>query len=102
MLVQATYYAYIITNKNNSVLYIGVTNSIRRRVYEHKTKHNRNSFSARYNCNKLIYYEMFEVMDTAIAREKELKKWQRNWKEDLINTSNAEWNDLAKDWYEGE
>jgi len=87
------YYIYIITNKNNSVLYTGVTNDLNRRIYEHKNKLIR-GFTSKYNINKLIYFEHFSNINDAIQREKRIKKWKREWKENLINSVNPNWNDL--------
>jgi putative endonuclease len=77
------------------VLYIGVTNSIERRVQEHKTHLNPRSFTARYNVEKLVWYEAHDSILAAIAREKQLKDWNRAWKERLIREMNPEWKDLA-------
>lgn len=85
---------YIVTNRLNSVLYIGVTNDLNRRIIEHKAKMNEKSFSARYNLNKLVYFEKFQSMSDAIRREKQLKHWNRIWKNELIEKVNPEWNDL--------
>jgi putative endonuclease len=90
-------YVYIMTNKNKTVLYIGVTNNLVRRVYEHKNHIVKNSFSDKYNCEYCIYYEEFMYFDLAIAREKELKKWNRQKKETLINRKNPEWRELVTD-----
>ena len=88
------YYVYIVTNKNKTVLYIGVTNNLKLRMQQHYessllpvTK----SFAGKYNTYNLLYYERFEQIEHAIQREKELKDWRRNKKEDLINTTNPEW-----------
>jgi putative endonuclease len=78
----------------NNVLYIGVTNNIVRRVAEHKTKINR-GFTFKYNCENLVYYEQYEMMTDAIAREKQLKNWKREWKNKLVNDFNPEWKDLS-------
>ena len=83
------YYVYILTNKNKTVLYIGVTNNLKNRITFHKTS--KSSFTSKYNCFNLIYYERFEDVNFAIKREKELKGWNRNKKEELINSFNAEW-----------
>lgn len=91
------YYVYIITNKNNKTLYIGVTNNLYRRISEHKDKLDLNSFSARYNLNKLVYFELFETPSMAIFREKQIKKYSRIKKDNLINQRNPEWKDLLKD-----
>ena len=88
------FYVYIITNKNKNVLYTGVTNNLRRRLEEHKSKLNPNSFTARYNVEFLLYYEHFGWIQLAIAREKEIKLMNRDIKEALINTINPDWNFL--------
>ncbi|TXI66845.1 MAG: GIY-YIG nuclease family protein [Flavobacterium sp.] len=87
-------FIYIITNKNNTVLYIGVTSNLPQRIEEHKQKRYENSFSARYNLNKLVYYEQFQMIGDAIGREKQLKAGNRATKEKLINSINPNWNDL--------
>ena len=87
-------YVYIMTNKNRTTLYIGVTNDIGRRVYEHKNHLIKDSFTATYNLEYCIYYEFFPDILSAIAREKELKKWNRKKKESLINSRNPEWEAL--------
>jgi putative endonuclease len=81
-------FIYIITNKNNTVLYIGVTSNLPQRIEEHKQKRYENSFSARYNLNKLVYYEQFQMIGDAIGREKQLKAGNRATKEKLINSMN--------------
>ncbi|HPF07416.1 MAG TPA: GIY-YIG nuclease family protein [Spirochaetota bacterium] len=91
------FYVYILANKNNKVLYIGVTNNLHRRLYEHKNKLIE-GFTEKYNVNKLIYFEETENIKSAILREKEIKKWRREKKENLINTINSEWKDLSDDW----
>jgi putative endonuclease len=87
-------YVYILTNKNNTTLYIGVTANLQSRVYEHKTNVYPQSFTAKYNLSKLVYYETFLHIEEAIAREKQLKAGSRKKKEALINTLNPEWKDL--------
>ena len=84
---------YIITNKKYGTLYIGVTSSLVKRVYEHKNKLV-DGFSKKYNLSKLVYYELFENMESAIIREKRLKKWNREWKLELIDNFNPNWEDL--------
>jgi len=81
------------TNLNNTVLYTGVTNNLKKRVYEHKEKLI-NGFTKKYNIVKLIYYEVFEDVYNAIAREKHIKKGSRGKKIELINSINKEWKDL--------
>ena len=87
------YYVYILSNKKNGTLYIGVTNDIARRIYEHKNKLV-DGFTKKYNLKILVYYEVFEDIENAILREKLLKGWQRNWKISLINEHNLTWKDL--------
>ena len=85
------YYVYIITNKENKVLYTGVTNSLERRMYEHKNKIIK-GFTSKYNVNKLVYFEETKDINEAIAREKEIKGWRRNKKVALIERVNPAWN----------
>ena len=84
------YFIYIVTNKNKTVLYLGVTNDLQRRVYEHENGL-MSGFSKKYNCHFLIYYEHFQDINNAIYREKEIKKWRREKKEKLINEFNPDW-----------
>ncbi len=87
------YYVYILASKKNGVLYIGVTNSLDRRISEHK--HNVNKgFTWKYNVKRLVYYETYTCIKDAITREKQLKKWNRAWKIRLIEEMNPEWKDL--------
>jgi putative endonuclease len=88
-----SYYIYILTNKNNSVLYVGVTNDIVRRIWEHKSKLI-GGFTKKYNVDKLVYYEKFDDPNSAIAIEKQLKAGSRKNKLDLINSFNKDWKDL--------
>jgi putative endonuclease len=88
-------YFYIMTNKNKTTLYVGVTNDLCRRVYEHKKHLIKHSFSDRYNLEYCVYFEEFEYFDLAIRREKEVKKWNRKKKEYLITKVNPEWNELV-------
>ncbi len=92
--IQYTYYVYIMASKHNGTLYIGVTNDIARRVFEHKTNENKKSFTARYKVHKLVYLETYEHIDAAITREKQLKNWSRATKIQLIESTNPEWTDL--------
>lgn len=87
-------YIYILTNHNNTVLYVGVTSNLFDRIKQHKNKTFPNSFSAKYNLNKLVYYEQFQMIEDAISREKQIKAGSRNKKEKLINEHNPEWKDL--------
>ena len=87
------FFVYIMTNKNNTVLYTGVTNNLIRRVYEHKEKLIE-GFTKKYNCSKLVWYEIYNDSYNAIAREKQIKAGSRKKKLDLINKTNPEWKDL--------
>ena len=89
-------FVYILTNNNNTTLYIGVTNDLMRRVAEHKLHINK-GFTSKYKTEKLVYYEIIKGFDIAIQREKQLKNWHREWKETLINEFNPEWKDLSDD-----
>ena len=93
--MQRVGYVYILTNSRHSVLYIGVTSNLITRIHQHQTKVFSSSFTAKYNCDKLIYWEGFHSIEEAITREKQLKKWNRAWKENLINTVNSDWKDLS-------
>ncbi|MFA5815225.1 MAG: GIY-YIG nuclease family protein [Bacteroidales bacterium] len=88
------FFVYILATDNNKVLYIGVTNNLKRRAVEHK-KHLITGFTAHYNVDKLIYYETFDFVEDAIRREKRLKKWNRQWKNELITAKNPDWRDLT-------
>ena len=92
-----TYYVYILSNHTNTTLYIGVTNNLRRRLYEHKNKLIE-GFTSTYNVNKLVYFEETTDIKAAIQREKNLKKWKREWKEALIKKNNPNYRDLSSDW----
>jgi putative endonuclease len=91
--MQRQYYVYIITNKKNNVLYTGVTNDLRKRVYEHKNNLV-SGFTKRYNISKLVYYEVFENVYGAITREKKIKAESRQKKINLIKSLNPKWDDL--------
>ncbi len=91
--VSKQYYIYIMTNVMNTVLYVGVTNDLVRRVYEHKQKL-ADGFTRKYNIVKLVYYEVFEDIENAILREKQIKAGSRQKKVQLINSMNREWRDL--------
>ena len=88
------YYVYIITNKSNRVLYTGVTNNLRKRVYEHKNKLVK-GFTNKYNVGKLVFYDVYEDVESAILREKQIKGWLRRKKIALIESMNPEWRDLS-------
>jgi putative endonuclease len=95
------YFVYIITNPARTVLYVGVTNNLRRRIQEHYEQRGRQkTFAGRYFCFNLVYFERFSYPNHAISREKEIKKWRREKKDALINSFNPEWrflNDEIKD-----
>jgi len=86
---------YILTNKTNAVLYVGVTSNLPKRIQEHRDKQVI-GFSKRYNLTKLVYYELLDRMEQAIRREKQLKNWHRQWKINLIEQNNPDWNDLLE------
>lgn len=88
-----TYYIYILASSRNGTLYIGVTNDLVRRVYQHKTNLVK-GFTSRYKIHQLVYYEHTPNIESALAREKELKKWRRQWKIQLIEEKNPNWMDL--------
>ncbi|MCB0751240.1 MAG: GIY-YIG nuclease family protein [Ignavibacteriae bacterium] len=88
------YYVYILASKKNGMLYIGVTNNLARRIYEHKNKIFK-GFSSKYNCTKLVYFESSTEIISIINREKEIKKWRREKKNTLIASINPNWNDLS-------
>lgn len=90
------YYVYILSNKSNNVLYIGVTNNLKRRVFEHK-QHTITGFTDKYNVEKLVYFEQTHDVYSAISREKQLKKWRREKKLNLIQMHNPDWRDLYED-----
>jgi putative endonuclease len=92
-----TSFVYILTNKQNGTLYIGVTNDLPRRILEHKNGLF-DGFTKKYAIHHLVYFEQYENIELAIEREKRLKTWNRKWKIDLIETENPTWNDLAEDW----
>ena len=89
------YFIYITTNPAKTVLYIGVTNDLRRRIQQHfEARGSKKSFTGKYYCYNLIYYERFQFIQHAIQREKELKKWRRSKKEELISSLNPDWKTL--------
>ena len=92
-----TYYVYIMTNRSKT-LYTGVTNDLRRRVYEHKTGQG-STFTSKYNIKRLVYYEETPDVNAAIAREKQIKGWLRRKKIALIEAHNPEWKDLSEGWF---
>lgn len=92
------YYIYILTNKYNTTFYIGVTNDLGRRVYEHNQKFV-SGFTKKYNLNKLVYFEQTGSIESAIAREKQLKNWHRDWKINLIKENNPLFEDLSSNLF---
>ncbi len=88
------FYVYILTNWNNEVMYIGMTNNLQRRLYEHKNKLVE-GFTKKYNVDKLVYYEHTAEVNAAISREKEIKKWRREKKKNLVISMNPTWKDLT-------
>jgi len=94
--MEKQYCVYILTNKTNTVLYIGVTGDLTRRIYEHKNKVI-SGFTKKYNLEKLVYFEQTKDVITALNREKQLKNWHREWKVNLIEENNSQWRDLSED-----
>jgi len=92
------FFVYIMTNKKDGVLYVGFSSDIESRIIEHKTKVNQKSFTAKYNCDKLVYLEKQASRVIAEKRELQLKKWKRAWKIELIEKLNPEWMDIAANW----
>ena len=88
------YYVYILSNNHRNVIYTGVTNDLVRRVWEHKNHFDKSSFTSRYNVENLVYYEVTTNVESAILREKQIKSWNRNRKNKLIESKNPEWVDL--------
>ena len=88
-----SYYVYIIASRRDGAIYIGVTNDIVRRIYEHRIKAVP-GFTSKYNITRLVWFEIYDDPISAISREKELKKWKRSWKVQLIEKDNPEWHDL--------
>ena len=93
------YYVYILASKRNGTLYIGVTNNLERRLYEHVNKLIP-SFTEKYDISKLVYFEETSDAHAALQREKYLKKWNREWKINLIEKLNPQWKDLSCEWYD--
>jgi putative endonuclease len=95
-----TYLTYIMASRSHT-LYVGMTSDLHHRVFEHKG-HEKGGFTARYNCDRLVWFESFREVYDAIQREKELKGWRREKKINLIEQSNPTWQDLSRDWYDVE
>ena len=93
-----TYYVYILTNATRRPLYTGVTNSVVSRTDQHKQKIVENSYTARYNLSRLVYFEQYQYVRDAIRREKQLKNWSRKKKIALIEAMNPKWDDLSREW----
>jgi len=93
------YYVYLICCTSNTALYTGMTNDLKRRVYEHK-KHLVSGFASKYNCIKLVYFEHSTDVYSVLEREKEIKNWVRRRKNDLIESVNPKWDDLSAGWFE--
>lgn len=91
----------MMSNKNKNVFYVGVTNNLERRVFEHKTGIIE-GFTKKYNCKELVYYEEFQNITDAISREKQLKNWHREWKINLIKSLNSDFKDLSIEWFHSE
>ena len=91
------YYVYILASQRNGTLYVGMTNDLERRVYEHKNGIIK-VFTEKYKVHKLVYYEYFDYVNDAIIMEKRIKEWQRKWKLNLIEKENPNWRDLSEDW----
>jgi len=91
------YWVYIVSNKNNNVIYVGVTSELEKRIYQHKHKLIR-GFTSKYNLNKLVYFEGCGDVESAILREKQLKRWSRKKKDELIRRMNKSWEDLSLKW----
>jgi putative endonuclease len=91
-----TYYVYLLTNWDNTVMYVGMTNDLERRMHEHKEKTVK-GFTEKYNVTKLVYFEQGSEVNVVIAREKEIKKWRREKKNALVERANPDWRDLSDD-----
>jgi len=98
--MEKNYFVYIVASQRNGTLYVGVTSDLIKRVWEHKNKL-ADGFTARYDVNKLVYYEHFLDAENAIRREKRFKKYNRKWKTDLIEKINPDWKDLYEDLISG-
>ncbi len=97
---ERTYFTYIMASRSHT-LYIGMTGDLRQRVFQHKW-HEKGGFTARYNCDRLVWFQSFSEVSDTIQREKELKGWRREKKINLIEQTNPTWQDLSRDWYEYE
>ncbi|WP_058189621.1 GIY-YIG nuclease family protein [Terracidiphilus gabretensis] len=97
-MLERTYFTYIMASRSHT-LYIGMTNNLRHRVFQHKWRE-QDGFTARYNCDRLVWFQSFSDVSLAIQREKELKGWRREKKIALIEQTNPTWQDLSREWYE--
>ncbi len=97
MRIAYNFYVYMMTNKSKNVLYTGVTNDLQRRSWQHGNKTG-GRFTKLYNCDRLVYFEWYQDVRQAIARETQIKAWSRSKKDTLIATMNPEWRDLTEDW----
>ncbi|HEY5690220.1 MAG TPA: GIY-YIG nuclease family protein [Candidatus Gracilibacteria bacterium] len=93
------YYVYILASGKNGTLYIGVTGNLERRIYQHKTQSVK-GFTRKYQIDKLVHFEETDDISAAITREKQLKRWNRKWKMDLIEKDNPLWEDLSEGWFD--
>ncbi len=98
MAVAGSYYVYILTNQNNRVMYVGVTNNITHRIYQHRHKLIK-GFTEKYNIIKLVYFEETADILAALRSQKQVKKWRREKKDTLVSGMNPDWRDLAEDWF---
>ena len=94
---EKTYFVYIMASRSHT-LYIGITSDLRKRVFQHKWREHA-GFTARYNCDRLVWFERYQDVNLAIGREKQLKGWRRSKKDALIGGKNPRWDDLAEDWF---
>ena len=97
MAAERNFFVYLLTNWNDKVMYVGVTNNLERRVFEHKNKLVK-GFTEKYNVKKLVYFEHTPNVKAALEREKEIKKWRREKKNNLVQTQNPDWKDLSEEW----
>ena len=95
--MEKIYFVYIVSNWSHTVLYTGLTDDVERRTFEHRHQV-RDGFTKKYNCYKLLYYEVFNDLEEAIHREKQIKRYRRKWKENLISDFNPEWKNLYWDF----
>ena len=91
-------FCYMMASDYHGTIYLGMTSDLSVRVEEHKSKSDPTSFTARYDCNRLVWFERYDLITDAIAREKQIKHWKRAWKVELIETMNPRWEDLSLDW----